>query len=192
MPPETRTVAEDQIRGKRLDLGGLFSREGDAAATIFIHESTPGAEDAFFQVDGDAVIVGNLTVKGVLTSIESIIVQVADKNMTLNFGGDDASADGAGLTIDRTTSPLPSLIWSETRQAWSAGLVGAEESIQGFVHTQGAASDNWVISHGMNKRPAVSVVDGTDTVVIADVIYVDENNIAINFTAATTGKAYLN
>lgn len=217
--PSTKFVAEDQIRGKRLELGGVFSREGDAAGTIWIHESVGGAKDAFFQVDGDTIIVGNLTVQGVLTSIESVIVEIADKNISLNFGGTDLTADGSGLTIDRPSLPLPSLIWSNAFGAWAAGFLSAEKEIttegntfnsadelvkldagakipiyssQTYIHDQLVASSSWVISHTMQKRPSVTVVTSAGDVVYGDVNYVDDSNLTVSFAAAFSGKAYLN
>ncbi len=36
-----------------------------------------------------------------------------------------------------------------------------------FEHTQSAASDQWDVTHNLNKKPAVSVLDSNDYVVYA-------------------------
>jgi hypothetical protein len=219
MPPLTHLWAEEQVRGKTLELGGAFSREGDAPGTLIIHESTPGAKDAVFEHQGDMVIQGDLDVKGTLTSIESAVVEIADYNITLNFGGTDLSADGAGITIARATSPWPSIVWKNSKNAWVCGLLGSEQEIttQGnvfngagqlcqldaegkipvsatrpFTHEQLVPSSSWVISHGMQKHPSVTVVTSAGDIVCGDVNYVDENNLVVNFAAPFGGTAYLN
>lgn len=62
----------------------------------------------------------------------------------------------------------------------------------GYVHEQGVASTVWNVNHNLNKRPSVTVVDSSDCEVVADVQYIDENNLTITMTGAMKGKAYLN
>ena len=50
----------------------------------------------------DVVIPGDLTVNGTTTTINTATLDVVDENITANFGGNDATSEGAGLTIDRT------------------------------------------------------------------------------------------
>ena len=51
-------------------------------------------------VSTNAVIAGDLTVNGTTTTINTETLDVKDKNITLNYGGDTTSADGAGITIE--------------------------------------------------------------------------------------------
>nr|DAO19807.1 MAG TPA: hypothetical protein [Caudoviricetes sp.] len=61
-----------------------------------------------------------------------------------------------------------------------------------FVFTQSVASATWEIQHDMDKYPAVTVVDTGGNVVVGEVVYNDQNKITITFSAAFSGKAYLN
>lgn len=61
-----------------------------------------------------------------------------------------------------------------------------------FVFTQSVASATWEIQHDMNKYPAVTVVDTGGNVVVGEVVYNDQAKITITFSAAFSGKAYLN
>lgn len=61
-----------------------------------------------------------------------------------------------------------------------------------FTHTQGAASDVWVITHNLGKRPSVTVQDSANDAVDGDVVYNDSNTLTITFSAAFSGFAYLN
>lgn len=61
-----------------------------------------------------------------------------------------------------------------------------------FVFTQSSASATWTINHTLNKFPAVEVVDSANDIVIGNVTYNSTTQITITFTAAFSGKAYLN
>jgi hypothetical protein len=61
-----------------------------------------------------------------------------------------------------------------------------------YVHDQQVASTSWTVTHNMNKYPSVNVVDTANDEVTGDVRYNSLNQITITFTAAFSGKAYLN
>lgn len=61
-----------------------------------------------------------------------------------------------------------------------------------YTHDQGVASALWTVNHGMGKRPSVTVVDSGLTVVIGDVVYVNDNSLTITFSTSFSGKAYCN
>ena len=63
---------------------------------------------------------------------------------------------------------------------------------ENYVHDQQVASVTWVITHNMNKYPAVNIVDTANDDVVGDIKYNSLNQITITFTAAFSGKAYLN
>lgn len=61
-----------------------------------------------------------------------------------------------------------------------------------YIHEQGVASDEWVISHNLNKFPSVTLVDTAGTQFEGRVEYIDENNCIVYMNGATKGMAYLN
>ena len=61
-----------------------------------------------------------------------------------------------------------------------------------YTHTQGALSATWVVSHTLNKRPSVTVIDTGNNVVLANVHYDSDSQVTITFDNATSGKVYLN
>lgn len=65
-------------------------------------------------------------------------------------------------------------------------------SDKNFVHTQSDLSTSWVISHDLGKYPAVEIVDTAHDMIIGSVSFDSVNQITINFTQATSGKAFLN
>lgn len=63
---------------------------------------------------------------------------------------------------------------------------------ENYIHDQQVASTTWTVNHNMNKYPSVNVVDTANDEVTGDVKYNSLNQITISFTAAFSGKAYLN
>lgn len=65
--------------------------------------------------------------------------------------------------------------------------------INAYVHTQGAGSTSWVITHSLNAgTPAVQVYDETNSMVIPDeVVPTDANTVTITFNASVTGRAII-
>ncbi len=61
-----------------------------------------------------------------------------------------------------------------------------------YVHDQQVASTTWTVNHNMNKYPSVNIVDSANDEVTGEVKYNTLNQITITFTAAFSGKAYLN
>lgn len=61
-----------------------------------------------------------------------------------------------------------------------------------FLFIQDAPLSSWSIPHNLGKKPSVTVTDSAGTQVYGEVVYVDNNNVTINFTAGFSGNAYLN
>lgn len=62
---------------------------------------------------------------------------------------------------------------------------------QRHVHTQGAVSATWNITHALGGRPSVTVVDSAGTVVVGEVAYNSDTSVSIYFTSPFSGFAYL-
>jgi hypothetical protein len=61
-----------------------------------------------------------------------------------------------------------------------------------YVFSQNVAANPWVVTHGLNKYPSVSVVSSSNEIVYGDVQYNSLNQVTITFNGAQTGKAYFN
>jgi len=91
------------------------------------------------------------------------------------------------------THPASMITESEDRV-----FLSSEEKTQvlnyqsGYVHDQIASSALWTITHTLGKNPSVSVVDSSGNLVMGEVCYISLTQITISFTAAFSGKAYLN
>lgn len=61
-----------------------------------------------------------------------------------------------------------------------------------YVHTQGAPSATWVVTHGLGKYVAVDVVDSGGSAVIPSIHYDNANQVTLSFGSPTSGKAFVN
>lgn len=68
------------------------------------------------------------------------------------------------------------------------GPSGAET----YVYDQDTPSDEWVIQHNLDRYPSATVVDSAGSTIICDVQYDTVDQITIQFSAAFSGRAYLN
>lgn len=85
-------------------------------------------QDADFQKDvrvgGALTVVGDLTVNGNTSFVQSTVVQVTDKNIELGFsstgGHADATADNGGIILKGTTDK--EFLYDQPREAWESNL----------------------------------------------------------------------
>lgn len=61
-----------------------------------------------------------------------------------------------------------------------------------YIHTQTTSSLQWTVTHNLNCFPSVTIVDSSNNEVIGEVEYINPNSLNITFSAAFSGKAYLN
>lgn len=92
---DSLTVNNDSLISGDSTVAGELNVTGDSNLSVV------NASD--INATGDVVIDGDLTVNGTTTTVNSTTLEVTDANITINNGGNDASAQGAGLTVERTT-----------------------------------------------------------------------------------------
>lgn len=61
-----------------------------------------------------------------------------------------------------------------------------------YVHHQDVPASVWTISHNLNKKPSVEVIDSAGTKVEGEIKYIDDNIVEIYFSAEFSGKAICN
>lgn len=81
------------------------------------------------EFDANVIIDGNLTVNGTTTTVNSATLDVVDQNVTVNFGGNDATGEGAGLTVDRTGTSGSLVYQDSLASKFKAGALGSESEI---------------------------------------------------------------
>lgn len=79
----------------------------------------------------------------------------------------------------------------KTDGEWSGVPFFNANVTQRYVHTQSVAAATWTVTHPLNGRPSVTVVDSSGTVVTGEVRYDSNTVVTILFTVPFSGYAYL-
>jgi len=165
---------------------------------------------------GNLSIVNETNATKTFTSISSVVVSKfafgetnTAENILLNMVGQEITITDidnpnnfGSYTLDSATV-LPSDNNFYTLALFNTGGAGnivfeqfyvmtSKKGDLSFVYTQTSAASEWVITHNLGKRPSVTIVTATDTTVIGEVTYNNDNKLTINLTSANSGKAYLN
>ena len=82
------------------------------------------------------VIPGNLQIDGTTVSVNAANLEVEDKNILVNNGGNDASSEGAGLTVERTATNGSIIYKDASATKFAAGAAGSEVDLVGLTSTQ--------------------------------------------------------
>ena len=61
-----------------------------------------------------------------------------------------------------------------------------------FVHDQGQPAAQWVVTHNLNKKCAVTVIDSSNQVAVGQVTYNSVNQVTLDFEGSFSGKAFFN
>ena len=158
-------------------------RVGDLAK--FIIDSVSGTNltlPLFFDVFDPATGLTQTTL------VDSILTQDANPGgTTLTIAGNISvtgtfadSAGNVGVLGKVLTSTGVGTVWGDAPQAPT------------FIFTQNLPSTTWNITHNLGKFPSITVIDTGNTVVTGEYNYTSNTNVILTFSAAFSGKAYLN
>lgn len=111
------------------------------------------------------------------------VAAISRTKVTLKSG-----SSGVGVT------PLFTIVVTQVTQ----GLTGTPGDIApgsgdaNYVHNQNSASELWTVNHNLGKYPSVSVVDSAGDECEGEVKYVSINQVLLKFSAAFSGRAFIN
>jgi hypothetical protein len=79
-----------------------------------------GLTDSEVNIGGNLTVVGDLTVEGTTTTVNSTVLSVDDKNIELaaSASPSDVNADGGGITLKGDTDHT--LTWTDASDAWNS------------------------------------------------------------------------
>lgn len=179
----------------RLDEENLWTALNTFEKTIYANDgvNTTRLEDqagTYLERKDSTVTVGNKQ-----NQDESVVLVAKDASVTIHDPQTKNNytvftEERAREELDKKQDKLPqyvpgkALINDGTNVFW-----GYPET---FIFEQAEVTKVWTIVHDMNKYPSVTVVDSGNNEVVGDVIYIDKNNLKIQFAFAFSGKVYLN
>jgi hypothetical protein len=139
-------------------------------------------------IGGNLGVTGNLTVSGSVTTLNTETLLVEDNQITLNSNVTGVPAANAGIEVERGDSTNASLIWNESSDKWSAGLIGSETAISLEGHTH-STSDITGLQEYVEDTVGTMLTDSSTV----DFTYSDNAGGAGTFTAGiiTASTSYL-
>lgn len=91
-------IHSDTIKAKEGTSKGLDTN----ASGVLALGHTTATQVNIGKVGASTYIKGDLVVEGDTTTVNTATLDVEDTNITINKGGNDATSEGAGITVDRT------------------------------------------------------------------------------------------
>ena len=167
------TNGDDVVSGSvlRPNEDGVLSGSEQITAFGFISESddtsrlnlfTQSFDTAITLNSADVTILGNLTVQGTETSLNTSTLQVEDKNILVASGAaDSAAANGAGLTIDGANK---SLQWNHTEQEFRFDADVSASAFYGDGSNLTGVSADSVTFANVTSKPAGLVSGSAQTI----------------------------
>lgn len=130
----TQTLSNKTIQSGLLSGGSL---DTSIAGNFDLLASVGGYNINVGHALSTVVIQGNLSVLGGVSYIYSTDLQVTDKNILVNKGGNAASMNGAGLTVDNSGGTNGSFVYdSALVSKWKCGLEGSEVELANVSGSQ--------------------------------------------------------
>lgn len=179
---------------------GSAAAEGDMyfnSTTNFVRIHDGSAFIELVDASATQTIGGNKTLSGTTTIVNSTNLEVADKNILINDGGNDASAEGAGLTVERTATNGSLVYENALTSKWKAGAAGSEVELATISGAQvitnkdidgGTASNTRRITlpkdtltnlNALTRKEGTLVYDTT-----GDDVYFDDGSSLVQLAAA--------
>lgn len=100
--------------------------------------------------------------------------------------------DNSEVSVVETDAQVKNATIRVTQERVKIGEAIVGPGDKHFTHTQSVASDTWTVRHGLNKKPAVTVVDSAGTEWTTEIEYLDLDRCVLHFASAFAGEAYFN
>ena len=99
-------------------------------------------------VVGNAVIVGNLTVQGTTTTVNSTTLEVADLNVVVGkYATNNAEANGAGLTVNGSNATIT---YSSTDDRWNLNKNLNVATVYGALSGNATTASAWATARDLS------------------------------------------
>lgn len=148
--------------------------------------ATTSATVGTLEVTSNAIVQGNLTVNGITTTVNSTVVEVVDKNILVNKGGTDATSEGSGITVGRTTTNGSIIYKAASASKFAIGNIGLEIDVTDVSSAQ--TLSNKTLTAPVINTPTVS--GGTiNNTAVGDLTPSTGSFTTLSATSATVGGA---
>jgi hypothetical protein len=145
-------------------------------------------------VDGNAIIVGNLTVQGTTTTVNSTTVAIGDANITLaKDATTSAQADGAGLTVGGAGATLT---YTAVNDRWNLNKDLVVANVYGALQGNASTATAWATARSLSltgdATATLASIDGTANVSTAITLATVNSNVGSFGDAVTVPTVTVN
>lgn len=166
-------------------------------------EPTTGTATVTVTVGGSVSLVGGNATQIQGISVDSSVGTPSDGDILVyRSAGSDwvLETKPAGGTLDDVTDVTITAPADNEVLAYDSGSsewvnqTPAEAGLwQGYTHDQASASASWTVTHNLGRFPSITVVDTSGNRILGfEAVYDSANQVTLTFSAAFSGKAYLN
>lgn len=160
------------------------SASGTASGVVTTGAQTFAGTKTF---SDSVIITGDLTVNGDTTTLNVATLSVEDNIVLLNKNVTGTPSLDSGLEVERGDSTNASLIWNETTEFWSAGLLGSELPIARkyaeTITTTGGTPYN--VDHNLGTTDVVVQTYVGSSLIDADIDISSTSRITVTTNANT-------
>ena len=157
----------------------------------------PADSATFASVTTMQLSITDLSGQNVVKFMEYLVgnnILISKQNQISTFGHytiDSYTDNGGFYTLNLTNLKGEGVLEDKAIYDFAVFTLSSQ-GVPTFVFTQNATATVWNIQHNLGKFPSITVIDSGNTVVTGEYTYIDNNNVQLNFSAAFSGKAYLN
>jgi hypothetical protein len=171
------------------DLGARGPKGSGITTAVGLPNSTVGTNGDFYIDTASARLYGPKT-NGAWNTTTFITLGGAAGKSFIN-GTIDPTSD-IGSVGDTYLNTSTTYIWNKTNiSTWTRGTKIVSPSAISFRFEQQTTVNTWDITHNLGFRPNVSVLDYGQNNIECDIEHVNENELQLHFSEATSGYAYL-
>lgn len=161
-------------------IGG--SVDVDSAGALTVGASVGANTITIGGATSSTIIPGNLTIQGTTTTVDTQTLDVKDPNILVNDGGNDATSEGAGITVDRTGTKGSIIYKDASASKFAVGALGAEADVVTTTATQ-TLSNKTLDSTLTISASAVSTPNGVNF--DSNTLVIDAANNRVGIGTAT-------
>jgi len=168
-----------------------------------------GRQPGTISINGGATQVAFTSLSSIIVSKYSFDSQNTSENLLLSFVGTEITITDIDnpnnfgtYTLDSATALDSNFYTLSLFNKNGNGdiikdqlyVLSSRKGDVSFVYEQNTGNPQqvWNITHNLNKKPSVTIVTATDTTVVGEVTYNNNNQLTITLSSANSGKAYLN
>ena len=162
----------------------------------YVVDGNDGILNVDTSVNSVTIILPNIVNSGFANTTKGFIINDISNNASVNniyivaIGDTVNSASQVTIAVNGGSAKCT----PANRNEWFVVTepVASSTIDKNYVFTQTSPSDSWTVNHNLDKRCSVQVIGNDFKEVVADITWINNNTVQVDFNTATTGYVYCN